>query len=110
MMFPLLAEAAATVDYTAIAAGGSTLLNTGATLWFFYYTNTVTIPNMQKDHRLEREEIQKRNDIDREQVRAEFLSRIQEVFRDARSEREGILNEMKLARETFERARNDHKG
>jgi hypothetical protein len=98
-----LAETAA--DAAGLAAGASALLNTGATLWFFYYTNTVTLPEQQKQSRELLREKDATCALEMDKLRELFT----EQLKEARGEREAILNELRANREAFERWKNEHK-
>lgn len=93
------------VDAAGLAAGASAVLNTGSTLWFFYYTNTVTLPEQQKLSR----ELMREKDA----AHAAECDKLREIFaeqlKEARLERELILNELRSNREAFERWKNEHK-
>jgi hypothetical protein len=102
-MLSILAETG--VDAAGLAAGASALLNTGATLWFFYYCHTVTLPEQQKQSR----ELMREKDV----AHAAECDKLRDIFADqlkeARLEREAIVNELRANREAFERWKNEHK-
>lgn len=103
-MFTILAEAMS--DVSGLAAGASALLNTSATLWFFYHTNTKTLPEQQREFRefLKEKDIAHAAELDKMRL---FFA---EQLKEAKADRDAILSELKSNREAFERWKNDHKG
>lgn len=98
MILPL-AEAAASFNLSDLAAGGSALLNTSATLWFFWHTNTVTLPTQQKEFREALERKDAAHAIECEKLRSGFTDQLKE----AKLEREAMLFEIKSNREAFDK-------
>ena len=77
----------------------STIINTGAVLWFFYYTNTVSPPAQAKDHREMIDKINADNAMERATIRKELKETI-----------DALIAEIKQQREMYYRLKSDQKG
>lgn len=84
----LLAESANITDISNLTPLIQSISSVGFCVWYAWYTITVVIPTMQKEHREERATI-----------RAELLKMLDDM-----------IGEMKASREAFDRWKTEHKG
>ena len=93
-MLTLLAEGAAGVSETDLTPVASFIGSLGFAIWFAYYTTTTTIPTQQRENREAIERLQK-----------EHREAIEKLTTTHSETIKSLIDEMKQARESFDRWR-----